>query len=64
MLPTGSGNINIAIFGGAVVPLLAGIVADTAGRLAQALILPFAWYATIVAFGIYTRRPATELVAA
>ncbi|MCY7398809.1 MAG: sugar MFS transporter [Sphingomonas bacterium] len=57
----GSGIINIAIFGGAVVPLLTGMVADATGSLAIALLLPAACYAIIAGFGIYARRPAMAL---
>ncbi|MBU6267644.1 MAG: sugar MFS transporter [Sphingomonadales bacterium] len=53
----GSGIINIAIFGGAVVPLLFGGIADLSGSLTTALILPAACYAAIAAFGWYARRP-------
>jgi MFS transporter, FHS family, L-fucose permease len=53
----GSGIINIAIFGGAVVPLATGALADATGSLALALILPAACYAVIAAFGYYARRP-------
>ena len=56
----GSGIINVAIFGGAVVPLLYGVVADaTGGNLATAMIIPIVCYAIIAAFGIFARRPAT-----
>ena len=54
----GSGLINIAIFGGAVVPVITGLIADTTGSLAIALALPAACYLVIAAFGIYARRPA------
>lgn len=54
----GSGIINVAIVGGAVVPLLTGVIADLTGSLANALILPMICYAIIAAFGIYARRPA------
>ena len=54
----GSGIINIAIFGGAVVPLLTGLLADSSGSLHFALLLPALCYAVIAAFGIYARRPA------
>ncbi len=54
----GSGIINVAIFGGAVIPLLTGVIADTSGSLAFALVLPALCYAVIAAFGIYARRPA------
>ena len=58
----GSGIINIAIFGGAVVPLLTGMLADASGSLAVAMALPAACYAIIAGFGIYARRPASALV--
>ena len=54
----GSGIINIAIFGGAVVPLMTGFLADQSGSLHFALVLPALCYAIIAAFGIYARRPA------
>jgi MFS transporter, FHS family, L-fucose permease len=54
----GSGIINVAIFGGAVVPLLTGIIADATGSLAQAFILPAICYAIIAGFGLFARRPA------
>jgi MFS transporter, FHS family, L-fucose permease len=53
----GSGIINVAICGGAVVPVLYGALAD-ATSLAFALVLPAACYAIIVGFGIFARRPA------
>jgi FHS family L-fucose permease-like MFS transporter len=55
----GSGIINVAICGGAVVPLLFGMLADTTGSLAFALILPAACYAIIAGFGLFARKPAT-----
>ncbi|WP_294173601.1 sugar MFS transporter [uncultured Sphingomonas sp.] len=54
----GSGIINIAIFGGAVVPLLTGMLADASGSLGFALLLPALCYAVIAGFGIFARRPA------
>jgi MFS transporter, FHS family, L-fucose permease len=54
----GSGIINVAIVGGAVVPLLTGVIADVTGSLALALVLPALCYAVIAAFGVYARRPA------
>jgi FHS family L-fucose permease-like MFS transporter len=54
----GSGIINIAIFGGAAVPLMTGMLADASGSLAVALALPAACYAVIAGFGVYARRPA------
>ncbi|UUR09295.1 sugar MFS transporter [Sphingomonas glaciei] len=57
----GSGIINIAIFGGAVIPLLTGMLADASGSLAIALLLPTACYAVIAGYGFYARRPASDL---
>jgi len=54
----GSGIINVAIFGGAVIPLLTGMIADATGSLALAFALPAACYAVIAGFGWYARRPA------
>ncbi len=54
----GSGIINIAIFGGAVVPLATGFLADQSGSLQFALLLPALCYAIIAGFGIFARRPA------
>ncbi len=55
----GSGIINVAICGGAIVPLLFGVVADaTGGNLAMAMVIPIACYAIIAGFGWYARRPA------
>ncbi|MBU2586824.1 MAG: glucose/galactose MFS transporter, partial [Alphaproteobacteria bacterium] len=53
----GSGIINVAICGGAVVPVLYGALAD-ATSLAFALVLPAACYAIIAGFGVFARRPA------
>ena len=53
----GSGIINVAIAGGAVIPALYGALAD-ASSLAFALILPAACYAVIAGFGIFARKPA------
>jgi len=54
----GSGIINVAIFGGAVVPLLTGGIADLTGRLTLSLALPALCYFVIAGFGIYARSPA------
>ncbi|HEX5645291.1 MAG TPA: glucose/galactose MFS transporter, partial [Erythrobacter sp.] len=55
----GSGIINVAICGGAIVPLVYGVVADaTGGNLALAMIIPIVCYAVIAGFGIFARRPA------
>jgi len=53
----GSGIINVAIAGGAIIPAMYGVLADRLG-LAAALALPAVCYAIILAFGIYARRPA------
>ncbi|OZA94655.1 sugar MFS transporter [Altererythrobacter sp. H2] len=53
----GSGIINVAIAGGAVVPVLYGALADQTS-LAFALVLPALCYAVIAGFGIFARRPA------
>jgi len=55
----GSGIINVAICGGAIVPVMFGALAD-ASSLAFALVLPAACYAIIGAFGFYARRPAVD----
>ena len=47
----GSGIINVAIFGGAVIPLLTGGIADLTGNLTAALALPALCYVAIAAFG-------------
>ncbi len=54
----GSGILNVAIVGGAVVPLLAGVIADATGSLAVALVVPALCYLIIAGFGLYARRPA------
>lgn len=52
----GSGIINVAIFGGAVIPLLTGGVADMTGSLPAGLVLPALCYGVIAIFGWYARR--------
>jgi len=52
----GSGIICVAIVGGAIVPLLLGVVADLAG-LRLALAVPALCYGGILGFGIFARRP-------
>ena len=54
----GSGIINVAICGGAIVPLLFGMTADATDSLAAALAIPAICYAIIAGFGIFARRPA------
>lgn len=53
----GSGIINVAIFGGAVVPLATGALADASGSLATAMLLPALCYGVILLYGLYARRP-------
>ena len=55
----GSGIINVAIAGGAVIPAVYGTIADASG-LRLALCLPIVCYAIIAAFGIYARKPAED----
>ena len=57
----GSGIINVAISGGAVVPVATGALADApGGNLALALVLPAICYVVIAAYGVYARRPAVD----
>jgi len=53
----GSGVINVAIVGGAIIPPLTGGLAD-ATSLTMALALPALCYAVIAGFGFYSRRNA------
>jgi len=55
----GSGLLSMAIVGGAVVPFIAGHLADWRG-LEFALLAPAVCYAGILAFGVYARRPAAD----
>lgn len=52
----GSGVINVAIVGGAVVPVLTGQAADMLGSLQLALTIPALCYLVIAAFGLYAAR--------
>jgi MFS transporter, FHS family, L-fucose permease len=54
----GSGIINVAIAGGAIIPLAFGAIADSTGSLAIALILPAACYGAISGYGLYARQAA------
>jgi MFS transporter, FHS family, L-fucose permease len=54
----GSGLINVAIVGGALVPPLTGWFADAAGSLQLALVVPALCYAIIAGFGVWTARAA------
>jgi FHS family L-fucose permease-like MFS transporter len=53
--PTGSGILCMAIVGGAIIPPLAGSVADGFG-LATALLIPVVCYGTIALYGLFTRN--------
>jgi FHS family L-fucose permease-like MFS transporter len=55
----GSGIINVAICGGAIIPVLTGMLADRI-TLPMALFLPVVCYAIIAMFGIYARKPAED----
>ena len=54
----GSGVIATAIVGGAVVPPLYGMLADSSGSLAFALVLPVICYAVIAGYGVFARKAA------
>jgi FHS family L-fucose permease-like MFS transporter len=60
----GSGVINIAIFGGAVVPLATGLIVDATGSIAAGLMLPAACYVVIAVFGWFMARPDQAIAAA
>ena len=53
--PQASGIICLAIVGGAVVPLVTGVVADHAG-LGLALLVPATCYIWIAFYGLFTAR--------
>jgi len=57
--PQGAGLLCMGIVGGALVPLVTGVVAD-ATALGHALWVPVACYLLIVGFGWYARRPAAN----
>ena len=52
----GSGIINVAICGGAVVPLATGMIVDASGSIGIGLMLPAACYAVIAGFGWFASR--------
>lgn len=57
----GSGIINVAICGGAIIPVATGALADaTGGNLGIALLLPALCYAVVAGFGLFARRPAVD----
>ena len=58
--PQGSGLLCMAIVGGAIVPVIGGLVAD-ATSLAVSLMVPVVCYVAIAAFGWSARRTATPM---
>lgn len=56
----GSGIINVAIVGGAVIPLLTGVIADMTSSLAISLYLPMSCYAIILIFSVFAQRPVPD----
>jgi FHS family L-fucose permease-like MFS transporter len=52
----GSGVINVAIVGGAVIPPLTGWTADQFGSLQLALVVPALCYLVIAGFGLFAAR--------
>ena len=56
----GSGLLCVSIVGGAILPPLAGLVADHYS-LRAALMVPAACYAFILAYGVYALRPVSSL---
>lgn len=54
----GSGIINVAICGGAIIPLLTGVLADVTGSLTASLLLPLLCYVIIAGFGWFARKAA------
>jgi FHS family L-fucose permease-like MFS transporter len=55
--PSASGLLCMAIVGGALVPLIAGAVADFSS-VAIALVIPVICYVVIAWFGWHARHPA------
>ncbi len=58
--PQGSGLLCMAIVGGAIIPLLFGVLADITS-LAAAFILPAVCYLLIAVYGWMVRKPSTSL---
>jgi FHS family L-fucose permease-like MFS transporter len=56
---TGSGLLNMAIVGGAIVPLLVGTIADRYG-LQHAFIVPIICYLYIAYYGLRGSKPNSE----
>lgn len=58
--PQGSGILCTAIVGGAIVPVLFGMVADLGGNIRLALIVPVICYAIIALFGLWSIKHPTS----
>lgn len=59
LTPSGSGLINMAIVGGAIIPLIQGALADRIG-IQDAFILPVLCYLYIVVYALSGSRPNSE----
>ena len=59
LTPTGSGMLNMAIVGGAVLPLMQGAIADRVG-IHHAFFVPVICYAYILFFALSGSRPNSE----
>ena len=63
MTSKGSGLIMTAVVGGAIVPLLIGVVADKSGSIQTALIIPAICYLYIAFYGFVGHKPKRTLAA-
>ena len=59
LTPSGSGLINMAIVGGAIIPLIQGVLADKIG-VQHAFILPVLCYLYIIFYALRGSRPNSE----
>jgi FHS family L-fucose permease-like MFS transporter len=55
----GGSFLVMAIIGGALVPLLMGLIRDRSGSLALAFLIPFAGYLVVALFGLFATRRIT-----
>jgi len=53
--------IATAIVGGAIIPYLTGMLADSSGSLHFALLLPAVCYILILAYGVYARHSVSGM---
>jgi MFS transporter, FHS family, L-fucose permease len=58
---TGSGMLNMAIVGGAILPVIQGVIADSIG-IQHAFLVPIICYLYIVFYGLSGSRPNSERV--